>query len=240
MTKEEATEKAVKSVLGKSGQMTLAGVCRDVSELRSFLSRKEARAVIIDIDPDPSQVLFELRTVLTAYPSVYMAVLCSSFTKELVLQAMQAGARHFLEKASIESELSKELQSLIHDGAKKGPTPGSQIISIFSAGGGCGATTVAVNLANELRLSSSRPVLVIDLDTCYGAVSTYLGIRSQYGIADVLAHKGAVDQHLIQSSAYSYMQDYHVLASPAGIEAPRTNSLRYENLAPACEACRDV
>ncbi|MHC4682491.1 MAG: AAA family ATPase, partial [Planctomycetota bacterium] len=59
-------------------------------------------------------------------------------------------------------------------------------------------------------------------------------------IADVLAHKGAVDQHLIQSSAYSYMQDYHVLASPAGIEAPRTNSLRYENLAPACEACRDV
>jgi pilus assembly protein CpaE len=240
VTKEEATEKAVKSVLGKSGQMTLAGVCRDVSELRSFLSRKEARAVIIDIDPDPSQVLFELRTVLTAYPSVYMAVLCSSFTKELVLQAMQAGARHFLEKASIESELSKELQSLIHDGAKKGPSPGSQIISIFSAGGGCGATTVAVNLANELRLSSSRPVLVIDLDTCYGAVSTYLGIRSQYGIADVLAHKGAVDQHLIQSSAYSYMQDYHVLASPAGIETPRTNSLRYENLAPACEACRDV
>ncbi|MHC4680669.1 MAG: AAA family ATPase, partial [Planctomycetota bacterium] len=181
VTKEEATEKAVKSVLGKSGQMTLAGVCRDVSELRSFLSRKEARAVIIDIDPDPSQVLFELRTVLTAYPSVYMAVLCSSFTKELVLQAMQAGARHFLEKASIESELSKELQSLIHDGAKKGPSPGSQIISILSAGGGCGATTVAVNLANELRLSSSRPVLVIDLDTCYGAVSTYLGIRSQYG-----------------------------------------------------------
>lgn len=240
VTKEKATEEAVKSVLGKSGQMTLAGVCKDVSELRSFLSRKQVRAAIIDIDPDPSQVLFELRTVLTAYPDVYMAVLCSSFTKGLVLQAMQAGARHFLEKASIESELSKELQSLILDGTKKGPSPGSQVISIFSAGGGCGATTVAINLANELRLSSSRPVLVIDLDTSYGAVSSYLGIKSQYGIADVLAHKGNIDQHLIQSSAYSYMQDYHVLASPADIEAPRINSLLYQNLAPACQACRDV
>ncbi|UCC97450.1 MAG: AAA family ATPase [Phycisphaerales bacterium] len=240
VTKEKATEKAVKSVLGKSGQVTLSGVCKDISELRSYLSRKEARAAIIDIDPDPSQVLFELRTVLTAYPDVYMAVLCSSFTKELVLQAMQAGARHFLEKGTIESELSKELQSLIHDGAKKGPSAGSQIISVFSAGGGCGATTVAVNLANELRLSSSGSVLVIDLDASYGAVSTYLGIRSQYGIADVLAHKGTIDQHLIQSSAYGYMEDYHVLASPAGIETPRINSLRYENLAPACEACRDV
>jgi len=240
VTSEEAIEKAVKSVLTENGKMTLAGVCRSVSELRNYLSGKNVRAAIIDIDPDPSRVLFELRGILTAYPETYVVVLCSSFSKELILQAMQAGARHFLEKRTITSELSRELQSLIHDSARKQAALGSQVISIFSAGGGCGATTVAVNLADELRISSSKPVLVIDLDTSYGAVSTYLGIKSQYGIADVLAHKGAIDAHLIRSSAYSYREGFYVLPSPAGIEAPRVSSLRYESLTPACQACREI
>jgi len=240
VTREEATANTVKSALNGSGQMTLAGVCQEVSELRSCLSNKKVQAVVLDIDPDPSRLLRELSTILTTYPETYVVVLCSSFTRELALQAMQAGARHFLEKRTIASELSKELQTLIHDGRKKEAVSGSAIVSIFSAGGGCGATTVAINLASELRLPSSRPVLVIDLDGYYGAVSTYLGIKSPYGIADVLARKGLIDEHLIKSSAYAYMEDFHVLASPASIESPRAGSLQYENLPRALEACRHV
>jgi len=240
VTGEEAVEAAVRSVLTEKVKMTVAGVCTDVSELRHYLSNKKVQAAIIDIDPDPSRVLFELRGILAAYPETYVVVLCSSFTKELVLQAMQAGARHFLEKKTIASDLSKELQSLIHDSAKKQASLDSRIISVFSAGGGCGATTVAINLADELRISASRPVMVIDLDICYGAVSTYLGIKSQYGVADVLAHKGTIDQHLIQSSAYRYLADFYVLPSPAGIETPKVSTLAYEKLSAACEACREI
>jgi pilus assembly protein CpaE len=240
VTKEDTTADAIKSALGQSGRMTLAGVCQEVSELRSYLSSTKVRAVVVDIDPDPSRVLYELGPILTAYPEVYVVAVCSSFSKKLVVQAMQAGARHFVEKDSIASELSEELHSLVRDDAKKGAGLGSAVISIFSAGGGCGATTVAVNLASELQLSSSEPVLVIDLDNCYGNVSTYLGIVSKYGVADVLAQKGLIDKHLIQSSAYSYMEDFHVLASPASIESPRAKSLQYKNLPRALETCRQV
>jgi pilus assembly protein CpaE len=240
VTKEDATADAIKSALDESGDMTLVGVCQEVSELRSCLSSTEIQAVVVDIDPDPSRVLGELGPILTAYPEVYVVVVCSSFSRKLVVQAMQAGARHFLEKESVASELSEELHSLVRHDAKKGAGLGSAVISIFSAGGGCGATTVAVNLASELRLSSSEPVLVIDLDSCYGNVSTYLGIASKYGVADVLAQKGLIDKHLIQSSAYSYMEDFHVLASPASIESPRAKSLQYKNLPRALETCRQV
>ncbi|MCK4820602.1 AAA family ATPase, partial [bacterium] len=148
--------------------------------------------------------------------------------------------RHFLEKKTIASDLTKELQELIHGSAKKEAGLGSTVISIFSAGGGCGATTVAVNLANELQLLSSKPALVIDLDSCYGTVSTYLGIKSKYGIADVLGRKGLVDRHLIQSSAYSYTENFHVLPSPASIQSPRAKSVNFENLPRVLEACREV
>jgi pilus assembly protein CpaE len=220
--------------------MNLAGICKEVSELRSYLSNKKVQAVVVDIDPDPSRFLYALAAVLTAYPEIYVVVVCSHFTKKLALEAMQAGVRHFLEKKTIESDLTQELQQLIHGVAKKEAGFGSKVITILSAGGGCGATTVAVNLASELQLLTSKPVLLIDFDSCYGTVSTYLGIKSQYGIADVLAHKGLIDQHLIQSSAYNYMENFHVLPSPAGIESPRAKSLQFENLTGVLEACREV
>jgi len=87
---------------------------------------------------------------------------------------------------------------------------------------------------------SSKPVLAIDLDNCYGTLSIYLGIKSRYGIADVMNRKGLIDKHLIQSSAYSYMEDFHVLPSPAGMYSPGTSSLDYENLPRVLEACRQL
>jgi len=240
VTKESATKDEIKSALDKNDLMNLTGICKEVSELRSYLSNKKVQAIVIDIDPDPSRLLYELAAALTAYPKIYVVVVCSHFTKKLALQAMQAGVRHFLEKNTIASDLTKELHQLIHGGVKKDAGFGSKVISILSAGGGCGATTVTINLANELQLLSSRPVLAIDLDSCYGAVSVHLGIKSKYGIADVLADKSKIDRHLIESSAYNYMEDFHVLPSPAGIESPRAKSIQFENLPRVLEACREV
>jgi pilus assembly protein CpaE len=240
VTSDETIKETVKSVLDKSAHLRLVGVCGDMSELRSFLSKRKAQAVVVDIDPDPERLLRELGAVLAAYPETYFAVVCSHFTKQMVLRAMQAGARHFLEKKSLSSELGKELELLIDESRRKDEGLSSAVISVFSAGGGCGATTVAVNLASELKLSSSRPVLVIDLDSFYGTMSTYLGIKSQYGIADVLARNNQIDEHLIKSSAFAYAKDFHVLVSPAGIESSQVASLQFENLAQVLDACRRV
>jgi pilus assembly protein CpaE len=125
----------------------------------------------------------------------------------------------------------------VSDEAKKKGALGS-IISVFSASGGCGATTIVLNLANELRLKLSRPVMVVDLDCYYGTAATYLGISGRYGIADVLSHKGPIDETLIKSSACNYTEDFDVLISPAGVEHPGPKSLRYHNLIDVLLACK--
>jgi pilus assembly protein CpaE len=238
ITRDDNTTNAVNSALSDGKGITLAGICGEVLEVRSYLSNTNIHAVVVDIDIDSSRVLYDLGEVLHSYPGIYVVVVCSSFHKELVRHAMQAGARNFLEKDNIATELSEVLQHLTKNKERK-KTGSSSIISIFSAGGGCGATTVTVNLASELRLSSSQPVLAIDLDNCYGTLSVYLGIKSQYGIADVMNREGLIDKHLIQSSAYSYMDDFHVLVSPVGIDM-QENSLKYENLPRVLEACRQL
>jgi Flp pilus assembly CpaE family ATPase len=96
----------------------------------------------------------------------------------------------------------------------------------------------AVNLANELRLVSGESVLMIDLDACYGTVSDYLGIQSQYGIADVLSRRKPIDKDLIETSACVYRDDFHALLSPAGIHDRETQTLHLENLTETLEICR--
>jgi pilus assembly protein CpaE len=241
VTKEQATTKTVESVLTESKDFALADVCQDLSQARSYLSHKKAQAVVVDIDPDPPGILSNLGTFFEASPNVFVVVVSRSLTKKLALQAMKAGARHFLEKKKLACELTEGLQSLICDDKKRETKSDSAVVPVFSAGGGCGATTVAVNLASELRLLSPKRVLAIDLDSCYGTISTYLGIKSRYGIVDVLTpRKNVIDEHLIRSSAYTYKEDFHVLTSPASAESPGPRSLQYENLPRALEACRKV
>ena len=242
MTRENETASKVRSALESSPLLALVNVCQDTMELRAFLSNgamTTRQAVVVDIDPKPTRVLHELSKVTTAHPEIPFIVVSKEFNENVVLEAMQAGARHFLRKKSIESELDAVLERLLCSETKREVALGD-IISVFSCSGGCGATTVAVNLANELRLASSESVMIIDLDKFYGAVATYLGITGQYGIADVLRHKSPIDRHLIESSAMNYTEDFHVLLSPASVGPGRPQSLRYENLEDALESCQET
>lgn len=241
ITKEDTTANSVRSVLKSNRLMSLAGVCGEVSELRSYMEDKTTGAIIVDIDSNPSRMLNELSTVVTEHPETRFIVLSSNLDQKLMLEAMQAGARHFLQKKSMTSELDQVLERLIciSNVEKKKAASLNSVLSVFSASGGCGATTVAINLANELRLESAKPVLMVDLDYCYGALSNYLGVKSQYGITDVLKYKGQIDQHLIKSIASDYMDDFQILANPAGLENHQNKQLEHEKITEAIEACRD-
>jgi len=239
VTKEDTTAKIVRSSLKSNHRLNLGGVYQEVSELRSYLSDLPAQIVVVDIDPDSSRILYDVGTIVTGYPETHVVVVSSRFDQELLLEAMQAGARHFLRKEFIAPELDEVLERLICTKAERKASLGS-IISVFSTSGGCGATTVALNLANELQMASSKAVLTVDLDHCYGTMSVYLGITGRYGIADVLGHKGPIDENLIKSIACNYKEDFHVLISPVSIKDTSSKVLQYENLPEALKACRQV
>ena len=220
-----------------SKHVRVSGICRGLTELRAHLECAKPPVVIVDIDGDPQGVLGELDELVPLYPQTRFAVASSTSSRNLILEAMQAGARHFMHKKSIDVELDRVLERLLVDSARASLDLGS-IVTVFSAGGGCGATTVALNLANELRLKSSQSVLVIDLDGCYGAVSSYLGVHGNYGIVDVLRQKERIDDQFITSSATSYEDGFDVLVGPGSFSGLSDGNGQFPNLAEALEACR--
>src|SRR5262249_52022825 len=115
-------------------------------------------------------------------------------------------------------------------------------VTVLSAGGGCGATTVAVNLAAELQAldPDSRPALVADLDAHYGAVATYLGVDGEYGIFDLLTRAGAIDGQLISSTALAPSDRMHALLSTARKRLGEPITCDAQRLAQALDACKQA
>jgi pilus assembly protein CpaE len=177
--------------------------------------------------------------VVSRFERTRFVVLSKSFDQSLVLEAMQIGARQFVVKQSIGPELPRVVKRLTPNGASRDLAIGNTV-TVMSAGGGCGATTLAVNLANELHHLSHQPVLLIDLDTFYGTIALCLGLEGVYGIADILAHEGRIDPQLIRSTALNFTDSLHVLLSPASTAPERATALNYGHLVGAAQAWNEA
>jgi len=243
LTTEKETARTVQKVVGSASGGATVEVCKSIAELRSRVTRpgaaKTRRIAIVDIDANPQQILYELIKTITMNPNVVFVVVSQEFTERLVLQAMQAGARHFLRKGTIETELLPVLDRLLlHE--SHGRTHLGNIVTVFSCSGGCGATTVAVNLAAELRETPEQAALLIDLDPHYGSVAHYLNVSGKYGIAHLLDRDGVVDRHLIESSVVPVDERLDALLSPAAASADTLVPMNYANLLKTLDACRET
>jgi pilus assembly protein CpaE len=236
ITKDQGTVNQIDAVARNGSPIEVDQILPDTSRMGTYLERSGVCAGIVDIDPDPQAILEDLEQMVRDNPQLCTIVISENMNQELILSAMQAGARHFLQKGLIHEQLSGVMARLLtHSGLKR---KAGSVITVFSASGGCGATTVALNLANEMRIKTSKGVLVIDLDRCYGAASAFLDLKSEYGIDDVLTYEGKIDKHLVQSSSCSYKDNFHVLLSAAGTARKSVRDIDPSTLVEVLQACR--
>jgi len=237
---EPETVRSVSSAIVQSNRFPPGPVCLDIPELLRLLEKAPTPAVIIDLDPDPAHFLRELEPVIARYPHIRFIALSNELGSHIMLEAMGVGVRHMLSKTALAEQLMSVLGRVHVNGhAGKQAAQGS-VVTILSAGGGSGATTIAVNLANELHLLDSEASLVVDLDSAYGGVAGYLGLRGRYGIADVLSAGARVDSNLISTTAMAHSPALHVLLSPATTSFSHPPSLQVEHLERAIEAFKST
>lgn len=210
-------------------------VCRDAAALATRLSETPAPLALVDLEPDAPGLLTALAELAPQFPNTRFVVLSRELNSDALLAAMQAGARHVMRRDALGAELPAVLQRFGKDVV---PAGGGRVISLLSASGGCGCTTIAIGLAEELRLSGQGQVLLIDLDANYGAAASYLDLRGNYGVSDVLAHSGTIDAQLVRSTACRYDDDFHVLLSPAAVNAGDPAPLDWRHLPALLEAAR--
>ena len=243
LTNELATTAAVASGLEANGKLADEDRCRDFRELSERLQQSAAAAALVDIDTPGA--LATLDALVRRFTNTRFVVLASAMDPQRLLEAMQIGARHYLLKSAIATDLSGVLHRICPD---DGPQGGGAVITVLSAGGGCGATTLAINLAHEYLSAASGTdpaaavaaagrALLVDLDTCYGAVGPYLGTEAEYGLLDLLARDGPIDGHLVETSSVAYGDRLRILFGSGAARTGEAAVLDPARLGSAVRAC---
>ncbi len=237
LTSDVDTETTLRILLASDDRTGEIQVHRSLEALATALDQSLAPITLVDIDPDPRGLLDRIEPLVNRHMNTKFVVLARELKNEIVLQAMQVGVRYVQLKERITAELPGVIQRVVANPASEGRRLGAAI-TLLSAGGGAGCTTIAVNLANELQLATSEPVLIADLDYAYGAVAAYLELEGKYGIADVLAYDGTIDADLIETTSVRHSDSFRALLSPASVGFGRHSVIENDRLRDAIDACR--
>ena len=169
-------------------------------------------AAIVSVKSDTPQRFGLIHNIAAAGGIVI--VVSETKDPELILRSMRAGAREFV----LESD-HEELRLAVRTHAKVtfGTGELGQVITVFGAKGGVGATAIATNLAGAMQRRSLR-VCLVDLDLYLGDVLAFLDIPGSYSITDVLANMSRLDRDLLATSVTKHRSGVSVLAQSSKVE----------------------
>jgi pilus assembly protein CpaE len=142
-----------------------------------------------------------------------VAVVGPAKDPDLILRAMRAGAREY----AVVGDAAKLQQAVRSLARPDGAAAAGQVLAVFPAKGGMGATTLAANLAAALVTGGDRACLV-DLDLQLGDVNAFLDVHGGYTITDVVANMRRLDRELLDASVVAHRSGVHVLAQEERLE----------------------
>jgi len=149
-------------------------------------------------------------------PDTAILVTGPTQSARLVIQVMRAGAVDFLARPVKQDDLREALEKVAR--SRPGVTAqqrNGRVISVFSAKGGAGVTTVATNLAVCSAERSSGRTVLVDLDTRQSDIATFLNLRSQYSVLDAFENIGRMDESFLRRLLTEHSSGLLVLPGPA-------------------------
>lgn len=205
------------------------------AEALAFFSQPEAAslefiALAMDGDDEDNLVLMGEIIAQAKSRGINVILIAEDVTPASLHQLLRKGADEFVPYPLPERELQSAIDRLNKPAAaavpaehstpqlKSGEQKEGALLVVHGLAGGCGATTMAVNLAWELATvekEDTPSVCLIDLDLQYGSVSTYLDLPRREVVAEMLTDTENLDDDVFGQALLSFEDKLQVLTSPA-------------------------
>jgi pilus assembly protein CpaE len=130
---------------------------------------------------------------------------------QLIVNAMRAGVREYIERPTSTSDLLEAFVRLTATRRKPGrESTRGKVFTVVNAKGGSGATTVAVNLALALQSAQNNTALV-DLAPL-GHCALHLNLKPNFTISDAVTNLHRLDSSLLDSFMARHEDGLQILA----------------------------
>jgi MinD-like ATPase involved in chromosome partitioning or flagellar assembly len=155
-------------------------------------------------------------------PAAGVVLVRAQIDVAVLTEALRSGVREVVpaaDQAALKAACRRSLE--VSQGLLAGPVPEAapeptgdgQIVTVFAAKGGCGKTTLAINLAVALAKDRCR-VCLIDLDLAFGDVAISVQLNPVRTITDALSMAGHMDTTGAASLLTRYRPGLDMLLAP--------------------------
>ena len=190
--------------------------------------------VLMDINMPGMDGITASELISAANPDVQVVMMSVQGESDYLRRSMLAGAREFLIKPFSSEELSTSLRRVYQLAATRramAPPPpppaessgqsqprpkpqGAKVIAIYSPKGGCGVSTIAVNLAVALKEETQQRVALLDASFQFGDVGVMLNLPTHRTIADIVDAKHDPDEDVLNSVMATHSSGLKALLAP--------------------------
>jgi len=184
---------------------------------------------LVDIPADnPSLALRAIELLHQEMPDSAVFAVGSLNQPQIIVNAMRAGAREFIERPATTTDLLEafvRLSAAQRRVRQEGPR--GKVFSVINAKGGNGATTVAVNLALALQASHGQTALV-DLAPL-GHTALHMNLKPAFTVADAMRNLHRMDSSLLESFMTRHSGGLQLLAGsnvPAAVDPSTAEFVR--------------
>jgi pilus assembly protein CpaE len=184
---------------------------------------------LIDIPADnPALALRAIELLHQEMPDAAIFAIGNLNQPQIIVNAMRAGAREFIERPTTTTDLLEAFVRLT-TAQRRGRQEGirGKVFAVINAKGGNGATTVAVNLALALQAAYGQTALV-DLAPL-GHAALHMNLKPVFNVADATRNLHRLDASLLESFMTRHGGGLQLLAGtnvPAAVDPSTTEFVR--------------
>src|SRR4051794_35963232 len=207
---------ALRSAVGE------ASVVTNLESLRLHLEENPAEdTVVLGPTVDQTAAFRLAQEMRIARPSLGIILVRQRVDSSLLTEALRSGLREVVGERDI-SKLHDAVrhsqtiaaEMLVKGGGGAAPGRRGRIVTVFSAKGGCGKTTLATNMAAVLADRGRREVALVDLDLAFGDVAIALQLFPAHTIADAVPLGDNLDFGALQTLLTPHSPGLTTLVAP--------------------------
>ena len=128
----------------------------------------------------------------------------------LLILANRAGAAQVVATPIDAEDLCSGLDAICRDHGLAGTEAKS--VAVTGVTGGCGATTVAINLADAVAGLHKRHCVLVELAMQKGMLATYLNVEPQYVLPDLLQPGIKIDMHVVRQALTRIADNFDIVS----------------------------
>jgi len=229
------TRENIRKLLQFETNIEVVGTAKSGREAIQLSQDMTPDVVLMDINMPDMDGIAATEEIRKKAPSAQVIILSVQGDQNYMRRAMLVGARDFLTKPPMPDELTsairragamareereKRAQAYITPAGSASPllagarmTHG-KIIMVYSPKGGCGCTTLAVNLALALHNDETRAMLV-DANMQFGDVAVFMNEQGKNTILDLTPRAEELDPDIVEEVMIRHAASgLHILAGP--------------------------